>query len=62
MSYGDRFGNDLYIGASLALSDDINPVHDNRDDGWWSGIMSFIGFFELCLLRVRIFVRRNTNL
>jgi hypothetical protein len=36
----DDIGVDLNIGGYPSIGDDLNPVHDGRPDGWWSGLMS----------------------
>ncbi len=41
----EQIGFDLNAGAALALTDDINPLHDGRNDGWWSGIASLYWIF-----------------
>ncbi len=41
----DNIGLDLNLGPSVALSDDINPVHDGEDDGWWTGVLSIYWIF-----------------
>ena len=41
----ENIGLDLNIGAAVALSDDINPVHDGEDDGWWNGMLSIYWIF-----------------
>jgi len=41
----ENIGLDLNFGASIALSDDINPVEDGIDDGWWSGVLSIYWIF-----------------
>jgi hypothetical protein len=41
----ENIGIDLNIGAAVALSDDINPVEDGEDDGWWNGVLSIYWIF-----------------
>jgi hypothetical protein len=41
----DNVGIDVNLGPAVALSDDINPVHDGEDDGWWSGVLSIYWIF-----------------
>jgi hypothetical protein len=36
----NNIGVDLNIGAYPSIGDNLNPVHDGRPDGWWSGLMS----------------------
>jgi hypothetical protein len=41
----EHIGVDLNLGAAVSISDDINPVHDGKPDGWWSGILSVYWIF-----------------
>ena len=41
----EHIGVDLNFGAAVSISDDINPVHDGKPDGWWSGILSIYWIF-----------------
>lgn len=41
----ENIGIDLNIGSAVALSDDINPVEDGEDDGWWNGVLSLYWIF-----------------
>ncbi|HEY3875965.1 MAG TPA: hypothetical protein VGM92_10845 [Candidatus Kapabacteria bacterium] len=41
----EQIGLDLNIGAAEALSDDINPVHDSKNDGWWNSVLSVYWIF-----------------
>lgn len=40
-----KIGLDINAGPAVSLSDDLNPVHDNKDDGWWSGVASLYWIF-----------------
>ncbi len=42
----ENIGLDLNFGAAVALSDDINAVEDNQNDGWWSGLLSIYWIFD----------------
>ncbi len=41
----ENIGLDVNLGPAVALSDDINPVHDGEDDGWWNGVLSIYWIF-----------------
>ena len=41
----EHIGLDLNFGPSVALSGEIDPVHDNQDDGWWGGMLSIYWIF-----------------
>jgi hypothetical protein len=41
----ENIGLDVNFGPSVALSDDINPVRDGEDDGWWSGVLNIYWIF-----------------
>ncbi len=41
----EKIGIDLNFGPSFSMTDDINPVHDGKNDGWWTGLLSVYWIF-----------------
>ncbi|MEP7234674.1 MAG: OmpA family protein [Ignavibacteriota bacterium] len=41
----NNWGIDLHFGASPSFSDDLNPAHDARNDGWWDGLLGVVYHF-----------------
>jgi len=41
----DNWGIETHAGASPSISDDLNPVHDGRNDGWWEGLIGIVYHF-----------------
>jgi outer membrane protein OmpA-like peptidoglycan-associated protein/opacity protein-like surface antigen len=38
----DHFSLDLHVAANPTFSDDINPLHDDKNDGYWTGGLTVI--------------------
>lgn len=36
---GPNWAIDITLGGSTTLEDDLNPVHDDQNDGWWFGLI-----------------------
>ena len=41
----NNWGIELHAGASPSLSDDLNPAHDDKNDGWWNGLVGIVYHF-----------------
>jgi outer membrane protein OmpA-like peptidoglycan-associated protein len=41
----NNWGIEFHAGASPSFSDDLNPVHDDRNDGWWEGLIGVVYHF-----------------
>lgn len=38
----DYWGIELSFGGNASFTDDLNPAHDNRNDGWWHGMVGIM--------------------
>lgn len=38
----DHLSLDLHVAANPTMTDDINPLHDNTNDGYWTGALTVI--------------------
>lgn len=44
--FSNSWGAELSLGANASFTDDLNDVHDNKNDGWWHGMIGIMYQFD----------------